>query len=93
MPELSTLPAGTHETPESAATLVLQVNAFGRGRKYRLAGPGLREPMLLSVDGLPAGFTSAWQENHALFPRGVDIVLCAGSSLAALPRSVTLREI
>ena len=93
MPELSTLPAGTHETPESAATLVLQVNAFGRGRTYRLAGPGLREPALLSVDGLPAEFASVWQENHTLFPRGVDIVLCAGTSLAALPRSVTLREI
>jgi alpha-D-ribose 1-methylphosphonate 5-triphosphate synthase subunit PhnH len=93
LPDLATLPAGSHEAPESAATLVLQVNAFGRGRIYRLAGPGLREPVLLSVDGLPAGFASAWQENHALFPRGVDIVLCAGTSLAALPRSVALQEI
>ena len=93
MPELAMLPAGTHETPESAATLILQVNAFGRGRTYRLAGPGLREPVLLPVDGLPAGFASAWQENHALFPRGIDIVLCAGTSLAALPRSVALQEI
>jgi alpha-D-ribose 1-methylphosphonate 5-triphosphate synthase subunit PhnH len=93
MPELSTLPAGTHEMPESAATLLLQVNAFGRGRQYRLTGPGLREPVVLAMDGLPAKFASAWQENHALFPRGVDIVLCAGNALAALPRSVALREI
>jgi alpha-D-ribose 1-methylphosphonate 5-triphosphate synthase subunit PhnH len=93
LPELSTLPAGSHEAPENAATLILQVKAFGRGRTYRLAGPGLRAPALLSVDGLPAGFASAWQENHALFPRGVDIVLCAGTSLAALPRSVALQEI
>jgi alpha-D-ribose 1-methylphosphonate 5-triphosphate synthase subunit PhnH len=93
LPELATLPAGSHEAPESAATLILQVNAFGCGRTYRLAGPGLRVPALLSVDGLPAGFASAWQENHALFPRGVDIVLCAGSSIAALPRSVALQEI
>lgn len=93
MPELSTLPAGTYEAPERAATLVLQVNAFGGGRTYRLAGPGLREPVLLSVDGLPAEFASAWHANHALFPRGVDIVLCTGTSLAALPRSVTVQEI
>jgi alpha-D-ribose 1-methylphosphonate 5-triphosphate synthase subunit PhnH len=53
----------------------------------------LRVPASLSVDGLPAGFASAWQENHALFPRGVDIVLCAGTSLAALPRSVALQEV
>jgi alpha-D-ribose 1-methylphosphonate 5-triphosphate synthase subunit PhnH len=93
LPELAMLPAGSHEAPENAATLILQVNAFGRGRTYRLAGPGLRTPALLGVDGLPAGFASAWQENHALFPRGVDIVLCAGTSLAALPRSVALQEI
>jgi alpha-D-ribose 1-methylphosphonate 5-triphosphate synthase subunit PhnH len=92
MPELATLPAGSHEVPESAATLILQVQALGRGRTYRLAGPGLRVPALLRVDGLPAGFAAAWQENHALFPRGFDIVLCAGTSLAALPRSVAVQE-
>ncbi|HVC59846.1 MAG TPA: phosphonate C-P lyase system protein PhnH [Acetobacteraceae bacterium] len=93
LPELAALPSGTHEAPEDAATLILQVNAFGRGRTYRLAGPGLRVPALLSVDLLPAGFATAWQENHALFPRGADIVLCAGTALAALPRSVTLQEV
>jgi alpha-D-ribose 1-methylphosphonate 5-triphosphate synthase subunit PhnH len=93
LPGLSVIPAGTHESPESAATLILQVDALGRGRTYRLAGPGLRAPVLLSVEGLPAGFASAWQDNHALFPRGVDIVLCAGTSLAALPRSVALQEV
>jgi alpha-D-ribose 1-methylphosphonate 5-triphosphate synthase subunit PhnH len=93
LPALATLPAGSHESPESAATLILQVKALGRGRTYRLSGPGLRAPALLSVDGLPAGFADAWQDNHALFPRGVDIVLCAGTSLAALPRSVALQEV
>jgi len=93
LPELPTLPAGTHEAPEEAATLILQVNALGCGRTYRLTGPGLHAPALLSVDGLPAGFASSWQENHALFPRGIDIVLCAGKSLAALPRSVALQEV
>jgi alpha-D-ribose 1-methylphosphonate 5-triphosphate synthase subunit PhnH len=92
LPELATVPPGSHEAPESAATLILQVNALGSGQTYRLAGPGLRAPALLAVDGLPAGFASAWQDNHAMFPRGVDIVLCAGTSLAALPRSVMLRE-
>jgi alpha-D-ribose 1-methylphosphonate 5-triphosphate synthase subunit PhnH len=93
LPDLSTLPAGSHEAPESAATLILQVRGLGRGRSYHLTGPGLRAPALLSVDGLPEGFGSAWQQNHALFPRGVDIVLCAGTSLAALPRSVALQEV
>ena len=93
LPALGSLPAGSHEGPETAATLVLQVTALGRGRTFRLVGPGLRVPAMLAVDGLPAGFASAWQENHALFPCGIDIVLCAGTSLAALPRSVTLQEV
>jgi alpha-D-ribose 1-methylphosphonate 5-triphosphate synthase subunit PhnH len=93
LPDLATLPAGSHEAPETAATLILQISTLGRGRAYRLTGPGLGAPALLSVDGLPDGFASAWQENHALFPRGADIVLCAGTSLAALPRSVTLQEV
>jgi len=92
LPSLAALPAGSHEEPESSATLLLQVSALGRGRGYRLSGPGLREPAVLSVDGLPAGFVGFWQENHAMFPRGIDMVLCAGTQLAALPRSVTVQE-
>ena len=92
LPELASLPAGSHEAPESAATLIMQVGALGRGRAFRLMGPGLRLPATLAVEGLPGGFAAAWQANHALFPRGVDIVLCAGTMLAALPRSVALQE-
>jgi alpha-D-ribose 1-methylphosphonate 5-triphosphate synthase subunit PhnH len=92
LPVLDVLPAGSHDAPESGATLVLQVAALGRGQAYRLAGPGLRAPRLLAVDGLPPGFVAQWQASHARFPRGVDIVLCAGTMLAALPRSVTLQE-
>jgi alpha-D-ribose 1-methylphosphonate 5-triphosphate synthase subunit PhnH len=93
LPPLASLPAGSHEAPESAATLVLQVAGLGRGRTFRLAGPGLREPATLAVDGLSDTFAAAWRDNHALFPRGIDIVLCAGTSLAALPRSVALQEV
>ncbi len=92
MPDLTALPAGSHETPESSATLILQIAALGRGTKYRLAGPGLREPALLVATGLPADFAAIWQQNHALYPRGVDIVLCAGTTLTALPRSVSIEE-
>jgi alpha-D-ribose 1-methylphosphonate 5-triphosphate synthase subunit PhnH len=59
---------------------------------YRLSGPGLREPAMLKAVGLPAGFVADWQRNHALYPRGVDIILCAGTVLTALPRSVSIEE-
>jgi alpha-D-ribose 1-methylphosphonate 5-triphosphate synthase subunit PhnH len=83
---------GTDETPESSATIILQVASLTTGRAFLLEGPGLREPKLLAVDGLPADFVETWQRNHALFPRGIDLILCAGSQIAALPRSVSLRE-
>ncbi len=92
LPDLAALPAGTDEMPETSATVILQVRELGFGRRFVLAGPGLRWPTELRVDGLPADFVSIWQRNHALFPRGVDLILCAGSKLAALPRSVTVSE-
>ena len=90
---LNGLPAGTDEEPESSATLILQVAALGEGAGLRLAGPGLAAPSILRVRGLPPGFVTEWRANHALFPRGVDVVLCAGDRLAALPRTVQIEEI
>lgn len=92
LPDLEALPAGTHELPESSATLILQVRALGTGTRYRLSGPGLRVPALLAVTGLPGDFVRIWQQNHARYPRGVDLVLCADTTLTALPRSVTTEE-
>jgi alpha-D-ribose 1-methylphosphonate 5-triphosphate synthase subunit PhnH len=92
LPDLSLLSAGSHEAPERSATLILQIAALGKGTQYRLFGPGLREPMVLAATGLPTNFVQAWRQNHALYPRGVDIVLCAGRMLTALPRSVSIEE-
>ncbi|HEY4042730.1 MAG TPA: phosphonate C-P lyase system protein PhnH, partial [Rhodopila sp.] len=92
LPELTALPNGTDEMPETSATVILQVSALESGRRFLLEGPGLRQPTELRVDGLPNEFVTIWQQNHALFPRGVDLILCAGDRLAALPRSVTVKE-
>ena len=90
LPDLATLPAGGGETPEASATLILQVGALGSGVRLRLMGPGMQEPAVLAVDGLTEDFVAHWAINRALYPRGVDLVLCAGTMLAALPRSVTV---
>lgn len=91
-PDLATLPTGTDEGPEESCTLILQIPQLGTGTPFRLTGPGLREPTRLRVDGLPEDFPARWAANHALFPRGIDIVLCAGTTLCALPRSVKLEN-
>jgi alpha-D-ribose 1-methylphosphonate 5-triphosphate synthase subunit PhnH len=59
---------------------------------WRLTGPGIQHEHHLRVLGAPADFVSAWARNQALFPRGVDVLLCAGDSIAALPRSVMIAE-
>ena len=92
LPDLATLNTGTDEAPESSTTLVLQVAALGTGTEFILSGPGLKAPTPFRADGLPADFAARWAANHALFPRGVDLILCAGTTLAALPRSITVRE-
>jgi len=92
LPDLDRFDAGTHEMPETAATIVVQVQALGVGPRFRLSGPGLREPAGFAVTGLPADFSARWAANHRLFPCGIDLILCAGDRLAALPRSVTIEE-
>jgi alpha-D-ribose 1-methylphosphonate 5-triphosphate synthase subunit PhnH len=93
LPELDELPAGTHESPETSATVICQVESFDTGAMFRLTGPGLREPECLTVKGLPRGFPAIWRRNHALFPRGIDLILCAGDRLTALPRTVAIEEV
>lgn len=92
LPDLAELPNGTDEMPETSATIILQVASLTNGHRFRLEGPGLREPAVLTVDGLPTDFAAIWQRNHALFPRGIDLILCAGNQLTALPRSVSIED-
>ena len=92
LPDLTDLPAGTDETPESSATIILQVASLATGKRFLLDGPGLRQPGIIAIDGLPADFVTIWRRNHGRYPRGVDLILCAGNCIAALPRGVRVRE-
>ncbi len=92
LPALDPFAPGTHEAPETATTVIAEVRALGAGRRYRLSGPGLRAPSLLEVDGLPPGFARDWQARRARFPLGVDLILCAGSALCALPRGIAVED-
>ncbi|MCA3285468.1 MAG: phosphonate C-P lyase system protein PhnH [Roseomonas sp.] len=91
-PSLEALDVGTDEDPQLGATLILQVAGLVASEGWRLTGPGIQHEHRLRVHGAPAEFTAAWARNHTLFPRGVDVLLCAGDSIAALPRSVTIAE-
>ena len=91
-PTLDALAQGTDEEPQRSATLVVQVSALEPGRGWRLSGPGIEVEHRLRVSGLPDGFAARWAANRAAFPRGVDLILCAGRDLAALPRTTAVEE-
>ncbi|HEY4253009.1 MAG TPA: phosphonate C-P lyase system protein PhnH [Roseomonas sp.] len=91
-PALDTLEPGTEEEPQLSATLILQVEALEMGRGWHLTGPGIEHAHRLHVTGAPAGFLAQWQAQRAGFPCGVDVILCAGRQLTALPRTVQIEE-
>lgn len=90
LPDLAALHAGSDDGPQDGATVIVQVASLHGGQRLTLDGPGLKNPATLDVDGLPDDFVALWAINHARFPRGVDLVLCAGNSLVALPRSLRI---
>ncbi len=92
IPTLSTLAPGTDEVPQDSATLILQLEALAEGSGWRLTGPGIEHEHRLDARGLPADFAAQWAANRKGFPTGVDLVLCAGTQLAALPRTTRIEE-
>ena len=89
LPALASLGTGSDDSPHDGASLILPLAALGEGTRCRLSGPGIDGTGDFAAT-LPDGFAAFWAANHALFPRGADLFLCAGSRLAALPRSVAL---
>ena len=93
LPDLGAFPAGSHEAPEASATLIVQLPALEGGPTLRLTGPGIRADATIAPMGLPPDFVAQWSRNRALFPAGVDLVLCAGDRLAAFPRTLSIAEV
>ena len=81
---------GTAEYPDRSTTLILQAPRLSAGAGLRLVGPGVAGASALDVAPLPADFLSQWAANHARFPLGIDLILTAGSRLAALSRSIAV---
>ncbi|WP_421849431.1 phosphonate C-P lyase system protein PhnH [Oricola sp.] len=90
MPSLDRFAQGSQEYPDRSSTLVLQVPTLTGGQQLSLAGPGIAEKASIAPRGLPGNFLEQWASNRARFPRGVDVVLAAGDTVACLPRTVRI---
>lgn len=91
-PPLHTFSIGDPLYPERSATLVLAIEALTGGPPLRLTGPGIKNSVVAAPRGLPSGFVRQWADNHALYPSGIDVILAAGDSVLALPRTVSIEE-
>ncbi|MFB2551829.1 phosphonate C-P lyase system protein PhnH [Ensifer soli] len=87
---LSAFSAGTQDYPDRSTTLVVELLALAGGRRLTLRGPGIEATTEIAPAGLPEIFPDLWAENRALFPRGVDLILAAGSEILCLPRTTRL---
>ena len=92
LPAVAGFALGTEEEPQRGATLIVQVPSLLDVRGWRLTGPGIESMRWLNVAGLPVGFLAQWNQNRAAFPCGMDLILCCGERLAALPRTVRIVE-
>lgn len=91
-PAFDAFALGDQAYPDRSTTLVLACDRLEAEGGFTLAGPGIRETARLSAAPLPADFLARWRANHALFPRGVDILLTQGGRVAGLPRTTEIRE-
>jgi alpha-D-ribose 1-methylphosphonate 5-triphosphate synthase subunit PhnH len=91
-PPFASLALGSDEAPQDGATLLLQVGALEAAAGWRLCGPGIATMTELRVSGAPSGFVAERAAVAGLFPRGLDIILCAGDRIAGLPRTTTITE-
>ncbi|WP_320200244.1 phosphonate C-P lyase system protein PhnH [Agrobacterium sp. rho-13.3] len=81
---------GTQDYPDRSATVIIGVTDFETGPQMVLSGPGIRHTETIRPSGLPEIFERLWNENRAVFPRGVDVILTCGNRLICLPRTTRI---
>ncbi|NBB71005.1 MAG: phosphonate C-P lyase system protein PhnH [Alphaproteobacteria bacterium] len=92
LPPLAAFAQGDDAYPDRSTTLLVEVSALRTDGGWRLTGPGIASESRLGVAGLPADFVAQWTENHARFPRGIDLFLFHDTTVVSLPRTTDIRE-
>jgi alpha-D-ribose 1-methylphosphonate 5-triphosphate synthase subunit PhnH len=87
IPDFESFALGTAEYPDRSTTLVLQVEHLSGPAAMNLSGPGIAGERQFAVSPCPADLIARLQRNHALFPRGLDLLFVTADVVAAIPRS------
>lgn len=89
-PALASFARGSQDYPDRSTTVIVELKKLEGGEELTLTGPGIRDRIAISPRGLPGLFPALWAENHALYPRGVDLILTSGRACLCLPRSARI---
>ncbi|PLY14536.1 MAG: phosphonate C-P lyase system protein PhnH [Sedimenticola sp.] len=93
LPSLSVFSPGNEEYPDRSTSVVIQVDYLSHMGGVRLQGPGVKGDVRLDAPVFTIDFLQQWNENHQIFPLGVDVYLACGRQVAVLPRTVMLGDV
>jgi alpha-D-ribose 1-methylphosphonate 5-triphosphate synthase subunit PhnH len=88
MPALTGFSIGEDRYPDRSATLLIQVPSLTDGSATRWMGPGIDGSIEVAIAGLPDDFWAQWDDNHALYPLGIDVIFACGRQIIGLPRGI-----
>jgi alpha-D-ribose 1-methylphosphonate 5-triphosphate synthase subunit PhnH len=90
LPALDRFAFGSNEYPDRSTTLIIQVESLAQGPSFELRGPGIDGTAVVQATIQPLDLFERLEINQTLFPRGIDVVLVAGDSVVAIPRTTRL---
>ncbi|MFC5391930.1 phosphonate C-P lyase system protein PhnH [Bosea vestrisii] len=91
-PKLTAFNAGDDQFPDRSTTVLVQCAGLAGGDAVTLAGPGIPGQRSIAPTGLRPGFWTEVEDNAALYPLGVDLLLVHGAQVLGLPRSTQIVE-
>jgi alpha-D-ribose 1-methylphosphonate 5-triphosphate synthase subunit PhnH len=91
-PRLAAFNAGDDQFPDRSTTVLIQCAGFEGGEAVTLEGPGIPGRRSIAPTGLRPGFWAEVEDNAAVYPLGVDLLLVHGAQVLGLPRSTQIVE-
>lgn len=99
LPTLEGFALGTDEYPDHSTTCVIDIAAPSTttvaAPLMTLTGPGIANTstieLLAATAAQAESFVEQWANNHACFPRGVDLFFATSTGLIGLPRTTRIQ--
>lgn len=95
--DLNLFNPGTAEAPHQSTTLVVQTTTIDSSlieadAQWLLSGPGIPQTRPFAIEQLMPAQALLLQQNHQLYPCGLDFIFCSPHSIYGLPRSTAMTE-